>query len=363
MSCTSESARMRSRLRRLVLFFPTVRATHGASVPHNQAAAKELCVSNKTGDFSYSACGAANHQSSFCKPEKAEEVCSYCKCRACDFCRTALTSPPPPASPGASRPCKSWCDTHPEPWTFKCFSFPSCRGCDACSEMPNPPPPPTPLFSPPEAPPPKASSPEQPRAALPQEGSAPEPQTSHPQLPVFVTAKCHWGGRENALDLQPPRHCTHFNSSELCHKFYTASGLCEWQSGVGSFEAACRTSSVCKKRKQEQEARRAPSPPIPPPLMCSSWCELNTNPWSFKCTSYPSCRGCTTCFEPPPMPLVGGRQPLVTRLNQRFSRGVPSNDLNEAGVLVHVLDKTEDPKRSWMPCRSGWCVLLLMLAS
>jgi len=42
--------------------------------------------------------------------------------------------------------------------------------------------------------------------------------------------------------------------------------------------------------------------------------------------------------------------PLVARLNERFRLGKPSNDLQAAGVLVHVNDRTEDPAHRWKPC-------------
>ena len=57
---------------------------------------------------------------------------------------------------------------------------------------------------------------------------------------------------------------------------------------------------------------------------------------------------------PPPPPPPPPR-PLHLRLNQRYQEGRPSNILQEAGVLLHQLDQTEDPERPWMPCRNGWC--------
>ena len=44
---------------------------------------------------------------------------------------------------------------------------------------------------------------------------------------------------------------------------------------------------------------------------------------------------------------------MATRLNQRFRRGVASNELAAAGVLVHQLDGYEDPLQPWLPCNMG----------
>jgi len=177
----------------------------------------------------------------------------------------------------------------------------------------------------------------------------------------------------SALELKPPRHCNKFSTPEQCHKYYTPSALCEWQIsrhaqgavGLGT----CSNSDVCTKRKQEFMSQRTPrQPPAPPPLIfgapppppglaCKWWCEQHTTSWAYKCASFPSCGSCEACSVPPPPPLPPRPPPiaLADRLNTRFSAGVPSNNLGEAGVLLHIFDKTEDPKRSWLPCRSGWC--------
>jgi hypothetical protein len=40
----------------------------------------------------------------------------------------------------------------------------------------------------------------------------------------------------------------------------------------------------------------------------------------------------------------------AARLNARFRLGVPSDDLQAAGVLVHINDRTDDPAHRWKPC-------------
>ena len=56
-------------------------------------------------------------------------------------------------------------------------------------------------------------------------------------------------------------------------------------------------------------------------------------------------------LPPPPHPPMT----VVDRLNARFARGHPSNDLEQAGVLVRQFDELNDPDREWLPCSSGWC--------
>ena len=61
----------------------------------------------------------------------------------------------------------------------------------------------------------------------------------------------------------------------------------------------------------------------------------------------------------PPSPLAPPpyRSPMsvLDRLNARAARGRPSNDLEEAGVLVRQFDELNDPDREWLPCSVGWC--------
>ena len=55
---------------------------------------------------------------------------------------------------------------------------------------------------------------------------------------------------------------------------------------------------------------------------------------------------------------------IVHRLNSRFHHGTPSNDLAQAGLLVHSSDGLWNPGREtstkdlslWLPCKPGdWC--------
>ena len=47
----------------------------------------------------------------------------------------------------------------------------------------------------------------------------------------------------------------------------------------------------------------------------------------------------------------------VEAINLRFQQGHPTNDISEAGVLLHQFDGLEDgyAGRKWAPCHSGWC--------
>ena len=64
---------------------------------------------------------------------------------------------------------------------------------------------------------------------------------------------------------------------------------------------------------------------------------------------------------PPPIspPLPPPPIPTIDLLNQRFLAGRPSNDPNEAGVLLHQFDGQEDWARGWRPCtaesENRWC--------
>ena len=61
-------------------------------------------------------------------------------------------------------------------------------------------------------------------------------------------------------------------------------------------------------------------------------------------------------LQPPPPPPY--ERATANSINARFQRGRLSNDLNEAGVLVHQFDGLEDwdaGDRGYAPCRTGWC--------
>ena len=46
----------------------------------------------------------------------------------------------------------------------------------------------------------------------------------------------------------------------------------------------------------------------------------------------------------------------LPRLDWLFRHGKPSNSLEQAGLLVHGFDGTEDWEKPWMPCSEGWCM-------
>lgn len=52
----------------------------------------------------------------------------------------------------------------------------------------------------------------------------------------------------------------------------------------------------------------------------------------------------------PPHPPAVSRMEMVAAINARFLAGRPSNKVNHAGVLVHLVDKMEDPEKPWLPC-------------
>lgn len=56
----------------------------------------QACTSSLPMDTSYTMCGA------FCKPEKASNVCSYCKCKRCLSCGGTLTPPSEPRGKSAT---------------------------------------------------------------------------------------------------------------------------------------------------------------------------------------------------------------------------------------------------------------------
>mmetsp|Transcript_14278 Transcript_14278/g.37045 ORF Transcript_14278/g.37045 Transcript_14278/m.37045 type:complete len:429 (-) Transcript_14278:111-1397(-) len=58
----------------------------------------------------------------------------------------------------------------------------------------------------------------------------------------------------------------------------------------------------------------------------------------------------------PPQPPPGPPAATAASINMRFRNGRPSNDLQEAGLLVHQFDGLEDwQSGGFRPCRSGWC--------
>ena len=58
---------------------------------------------------------------------------------------------------------------------------------------------------------------------------------------------------------------------------------------------------------------------------------------------------------PPPPPHPPGSTAAI--IDARFRNGRPSNDLREAGILIHQFDNLEDwaAGRGFAPCHSGWC--------
>jgi len=66
-------------------------------------AGRTTCTSSLPGDYRYEGCGA------FCKPEKAQNHCKFCKCRACNFCASAK------AAAASAVPVPSATQVSPEP--------------------------------------------------------------------------------------------------------------------------------------------------------------------------------------------------------------------------------------------------------
>ena len=140
------------------------------------------------------------------------------------------------------------------------------------------------------------------------------------------------------------------------------------------------------------------SPMLPPP--CESFCASHVKAWLIKC-SWRYCSGCNECYvSPPPVlpkppttppctPLPSGPPPCrpypslppnpfvppmyppnppfsppwtsstIEAINYRFNAGVPSNDIEAAGVLVHTFDAVDgmDQRNDlWQPCPGTmWC--------
>ena len=72
----------------------------------------------------------------------------------------------------------------------------------------------------------------------------------------------------------------------------------------------------------------------------------------------------STWPAPPPPPLPPLPPPPTTPLsrladiNARYFSGRPSNDLIEAGVLVHLDDGMTTDGAPWTPCLTGWCAAI-----
>ena len=62
---------------------------------------------------------------------------------------------------------------------------------------------------------------------------------------------------------------------------------------------------------------------------------------------------------PAPLPVAPPPRPVVDILNERFRLGMPNDDPNLAGVVVHQFDGQEDFAQPWMPCtpqsENDWC--------
>jgi len=258
---------------------------------HNRTA----CSAYLPGDFPFEACGAVHHvaASSFCRPDRSEKVCNFCKCKTCDFCR--------PDSPVAASPVAA------SPVAASTATASTAAASTAAAST---------------------------AAASSASVFARDHHASH-----WAAQLC--AGRSNAREAG--QYCLDFTAPNICIKFYVPKGTCEWRSRSSDnlSEASCVAVSVpggvnltqiCF--AQARNIHRSPLPPrsrmmSPPPPLAAS---------------------------PHPRSLAPPLLPLAARLNQRFASGVPSNSLEHAGVLVHILDRTEDSTHAWLPCREGWCV-------
>mmetsp|Transcript_72573 Transcript_72573/g.121082 ORF Transcript_72573/g.121082 Transcript_72573/m.121082 type:complete len:343 (+) Transcript_72573:46-1074(+) len=64
------------------------------------AAGRNPCLSDLKGDYKYEACGA------FCKPEKKQNHCKFCKCRSCQFCEGSAKPQKPTPTPAPVEPLR-----------------------------------------------------------------------------------------------------------------------------------------------------------------------------------------------------------------------------------------------------------------
>ena len=90
------------------------------------------CSSNLSGDFTHKSCAK------FCKPSHGAQHCAYCKCRSCGFCQPPPSPPPPPPPAQCStnlqgdfghKACAVFCK--PERARQHC-SFCKCQDCPFC---------------------------------------------------------------------------------------------------------------------------------------------------------------------------------------------------------------------------------------
>lgn len=94
---------------------------------------------------------------------------------------------------------------------------------------------------------------------------------------------------------------------------------------------------------------KVPPPPLPPPV---------THPLQPPPPLHPPPPPSPPPPRPPPTPPPSPKAPqgaIVNAINARFRRGHPSNDLEKAGVLLHIDDMLQDPREPWRTCQSGWC--------
>ena len=144
---------------------------------------------------------------------------------------------------------------------------------------------------------------------------------------------CWWGGNGAELDLEEPQGspAPMLKSLVACkddcmHKYPTCSGVLFSDSKLQCYRRGQVTFRKCHPDGDldlyELKLPPPPAPPLPPP--------------------------------PPPLHPMTAVERTVFKLNQQFLSGRPSNDLEEAGILIHQFDSLDDPNPDgapWLPQR------------
>ena len=226
---------------------------------------------------------------------------------------------------------------------------------------PSPPARPALLVSlPPPAPPPPAASPR----ALPP-SPAPRPLPPSPALPTLPSSlapsRSDWwtrneatncfGNGNGAEDLRWPSQVAEMSATSLADCQVACIRLDGCEALVVSATQAPKVRCYARRSIDTRHCRsdvkwdlyRLPVTPRPPP-------EPPRTPPS------PTPPGAPLPPMAPPNPPAHPPIPTILALNERFRLGHPSDRLSEAGVLLHVFDKNEDPYQKWLPCSHGWCM-------
>ena len=221
----------------------------------------------------------------------------------------------------------------------------------ASSSLPSPSFPPNIQPSLPPAWPPHAPSPLAPPRRV------PPPRVPPPRIPPPLAPPPHCPGLESRVNLATlaefaPVRCYMLDSSHpaVAARYLRCNGTACEASCTAFYSSAASHSRAVRLCYLDGSSRCRATHPV----HCSNAPHVSAG-WPAPPPSTPPVS--------PPLPPAWPSPPsrpasVVAALNDRYFHGRPSNDLDEAGVLVHLDDGMTASAAPWEPCMTGWCAAI-----